>query len=514
MSFSSDAVLKPSFSALEPIAQSLTVPFELLQRYNTAGPRYTSYPTAPTWHEGYQSKAYQETLQQLKERRSTDLTYQEKPVSVYVHLPFCESRCSFCSCNVIITPQREHAETYLRHLMIEIDRVADALGDMPPRVGQLHLGGGTPTYLTPEQLTRLHAKLTSRFVLLPDAEIALEVDPRVTTPEHMYTLKALGFTRVSMGVQDIQTDVQHSINRIQPVAQTQALIDIARELGFQHGVNIDLIYGLPHQTLSSFEQTLEVVTQAFKPDRLALYNFAYVPWLSPHQNKMNTDTLPKGEEKFNIFRQGLLHFLNAGYEYIGMDHFAKTSDPLTQALYQGRLHRNFMGYTVKPHTMTSEVTHWEDPLFDMFSFGVSAIGASSHTYYQNVKKLSSYYQAMARPAHDPESLPVMRGLVLSPEDQLRRFVISQLLCEGQLSWSLVDKLFDLDSQSHFSEAFTWLRTAPVDDGLLEWHHDTMRLTPLGRIFSRNIAMPFDAYLKQQQSQAIQRYGRSVFSRTL
>ncbi|MFM7469192.1 MAG: oxygen-independent coproporphyrinogen III oxidase [Vampirovibrionales bacterium] len=508
------ALSSSHFAALEPLAQSLEVPFELLQRYNTAGPRYTSYPTAPVWHEGYQSSAYRDTLASLKRRRDEDPAYRSKPVSVYIHLPFCESRCSFCSCNVIITPQREHAETYLKHLMIEIDRTADALGDHVPHVGQLHLGGGTPTYLTPEQLARLHHKLLSRFHLLPEAEVALEVDPRVTTPEHMHALKALGFNRVSMGVQDIQPTVQQSINRIQPIEQTQALIDLARALQFEHGINIDLIYGLPHQTLESFSQTLETVTKVFDPDRLALYNFAYVPWLSPHQHKMDAETLPKGQEKFQLFRQGLLHFLQAGYEYIGMDHFAKTSDPLTQALYQGRLHRNFMGYTVKPHTLPAVPTHWEDPLFDMFSFGVSAIGASTHGYYQNVKKLSVYYQAMQASADSPEAFPVMRGMLLSEEDQLRRFVMSQLLCEGGVTWSLVDRLFGIESRTHFSEAVTWLATTPVEDGLIEWSHDTIRLTPLGRIFSRNIAMPFDAYLKKQQSQAIQRYGRSVFSRTL
>jgi len=493
-------------------APGLDAPRPLLERYNIAGPRYTSYPTAPTWGEQFDGPSYEQMLDLRRERALLDPHYAQKPISLYVHLPFCEARCLFCSCNVIITQQREHAETYLTHLFKEIDLVASRLGDSPRTVGQLHWGGGTPTYLSLDQIERLFRYITDRFPLAPDAEVALEVDPRVTTPEQMRLLRSLGFNRVSMGVQDVAPEVQEAVRRIQPLEQTTNLVQLARELDFYHGVNIDLIYGLPHQTEARFHETVESVIHILQPDRLALYNFAHVPWMSPHQKKLPTEALPSGPTKFNLFKNALLAFTQQGYDYIGMDHFAKKTDPLAVALREGRLHRNFMGYTVRPGAEAPEdILSFEDELFDMLSFGVSSIGSGTTYYVQNVKKLSTYYNSVSA-----DALPVHRGYRLSDEDQLRRFVIQRILCQGTLSLDQVDRLFAVDSAQHFHKALNWLQESPTQDGLITWHDAgrTFSLTPLGRIFSRNIAMPFDAYLKQQQSAALRDYGRSVFSRTL
>ena len=465
---------------------SFSVNLELLEKYNTQGPRYTSYPTAPVWHEGYTAKTHLAAIDDT----NTDacIAGSNHPLSLYAHLPFCEERCLFCGCNVVITKQKEQSEKYLDYLFREIDLVANKINSKR-EVCQFHWGGGTPTYLYPNQMARLFSFQKERFNIRPDAEIAIEVDPRVTSTEHIDALKELGFNRISLGVQDFESTVQESINRIQPLKMTEEFVGYCRKQGFE-GINFDLIYGLPHQTEKSFANTVDEVIR-LSPDRIALYNFAYLPQLLPHQKQIPENAMPDGHQKFKIFRQAIQAFCEAGYVYIGMDHFAKPSDELAQALKKGTLHRNFMGYTVNSG---------EDA--DLYGFGVSAISGLSRHFAQNVKKLSAYYEAL-----DNNQLPVMRGYTLGDDDVLRQKVILAILCNGCVDYAEFKQRFGVDFERYFHEALEHIRPMAMD-GLLVFLDAGFQLTPLGRVFSRNIAMPFDAYLKQQQAD------RPTFSKTL
>lgn len=443
---------------------------ELLRKYNTAGPRYTSYPTAPVWQDTYRDEQHQSVI------RETNVN-NPHPLSLYTHLPFCKSRCLFCGCNVVITQQREQAEKYLAYLFREMDMTA-ALMDTERSIVQLHWGGGTPTYLSEGQIERLFRHQTQLFPLAPDAEIAVEVDPRVTSTPQLETLKALGFNRISLGVQDLNPTVQESIRRIQPLEMTAAITETCRSLGFD-GLNFDLIYGLPHQTVESFEKTIEEVI-ALNPDRLALYSYAHVPWLSPHQKQIPEETLPGADEKFRILQTALEKFTEAGYRYIGMDHFARPEDELSHALDNGQLHRNFMGYTVQKGRLPS----------DLYGFGASAISGFQGHFAQNWRKLSQYYEAL-----DANRLPTMRGYVLSDEDRLRQQIILAILCQGAVDYATFETRFPIEFKSHFQDALNELEQLETD-GLVKFSAGSFQVTPLGRLFSRNIAMPFDAYLKK------------------
>ncbi|HEY9746485.1 MAG TPA: oxygen-independent coproporphyrinogen III oxidase [Oculatellaceae cyanobacterium] len=454
----------------------------LLQKYNTAGPRYTSYPTAPVWKEDYQHERHVATLAETNRDNP-------HPLSLYTHLPFCESRCLFCGCNVVITKQRDQAEKYLDYLFRELEMTA-ALMDAKRPIVQFHWGGGTPTYLSEVQMERLFRFQTALFQLTPDAEVGIEVDPRVTTASQLETLKALGFNRISLGVQDFNSTVQSAINRIQPLDMTAAITEKCRELGFS-GLNFDLIYGLPHQSVESFEKTVREVI-ALSPDRLALYSYAHVPWLSPHQAQMDEKALPAADEKFDILRTALTLFTKAGYRYIGMDHFAKPDDELSLALDNGQLHRNFMGYTVQKGHLPS----------DLYGFGVSAISGLQGHFAQNWRKLSQYYDAV-----DAGKLPVMRGYVLSEEDKLRQQVILAILCQGEICYAVFEERFGIDFKTHFQEPLARLQELETD-GLVSFSPEGFTVTPLGRLLSRNIAMPFDAYLQQLSPE------KRVFSKTV
>lgn len=445
-----------------------------LERYNTSGPRYTSYPTAPMWREDFNATAFAEAIRQSN---APDALERRLPLSLYVHLPFCESRCLFCGCNVVITRQREQAEKYLGYLFREIEHGAsliDESGGASRPVHQFHWGGGTPTYLSPEQIQRLFQFQKDHFNLVDEAEIGIEVDPRVTTDEQLVVLRELGFNRISLGVQDFQPQVQEAIHRIQSETLTENMVARCRELGYG-GINFDLIYGLPHQSEVSFDRTLDAVIR-LDPDRIALYNFAYVPWISPHQKQIRPEALPEGAVKFRIFANAIQRLLAAGYVYIGMDHFAKPTDELYLAQQAGTLHRNFMGYTTQAGC-------------ELYGFGVSAISGLHAYYAQNEKKLSRYYEAI-----DAGRLPTMRGYALTPDDQIRRAAILAILCNGRLDLSQISRGFRIDARRYFAQAFEKLQPM-VEDDLLIWGPDGFHLTPLGRIFSRNVAMPFDAYLK-------------------
>jgi oxygen-independent coproporphyrinogen-3 oxidase len=467
----------------------------LLEKYNTAGPRYTSYPTAPVWQDSYDAATHERVIKETNDSTQPN----PHPLSLYVHLPFCEHRCLFCGCNVVITKQRDQAEKYLGYLFREIETIAGWVDKKRPVV-QFHWGGGTPTYLSEEQMERLFRFQTGLFRMDPDAEIGIEVDPRVTTHEQLTVLKELGFNRISMGVQDSNPQVQDAVQRIQPLEMTAATMAHCRKLGFT-GLNIDLIYGLPYQTVESFTQTVRDII-ALNPDRLALYNYAHVPWLSPHQNQIPEAALPETGVKFQILQTALELFTEAGYLYIGMDHFAKPHDELSLAMQNGNLHRNFMGYTVE------KGGHLHS---DLYGFGVSAISGFQGQFAQNWRKLSQYYEALDAGkipvGHNTGRIATMRGYILSPEDRLRQQVILNLLCQGRVDVPDIEQRFGINFKTHFADALAQLEGMAADQ-LIEIGDDHLTVTPLGRLFSRNLAMPFDAYLPQMRND------KPTFSRTV
>jgi len=454
---------------------------ELLARHDRPGPRYTSYPTAVEFTEEVGPDLYREHL-----RRAAELP--DEPLSVYVHLPFCEDRCLFCGCHVIATPHREKALPYLGWLEREIDLVVGELGERR-RVSQLHLGGGTPTYYAPEDLERLLSACFARFEAAQGAELAVECDPRSTTPEHLDLLARHGFNRISFGVQDFTLEVQQAIGRVQTLEETRRLIEGARERGFQ-GINVDLIYGLPKQHLDSFEETVEAAI-AMGVDRAAVYSFAYVPWIRGHQRQLDEADFPGREAKFQLFALARERFLAAGYEPIGMDHFALPDDELARARSEQRLRRNFQGYTTVPAE-------------DVIGLGISSIGDVRGAYVQNAKKLSTYGAAV-----EAGRLAVERGVVLSDEDLLRRTVIHELMCNFRVDKRAVEASFGIDFDGTFAVDLERVQLLERE-GLAEITADEVRATATGELFVRNLAMCFDTYWRNSHEGEDER----VFSRTV
>ena len=452
----------------------------LLQRYDRPGPRYTSYPTAPHFAPEYDAEVYHGRLIEAADRT-------DEPLSMYVHLPFCHERCTFCGCNVVISPRRGPEEDYLDTLERELDLLAHALGARR-NLNQLHWGGGTPTFLSPEQCERLFGAITDRFPLTDGAEIAIEVDPCVTTMEHLATLARLGFNRISMGLQDTDPEVQRAVQRLQPLELTKEHVDEARRLGFD-SVNIDLIYGLPLQTEAGFRESVRSVIAELAPDRVACFSYAHVPWIKPHQKQLDESALPGGWEKFSLFTGAASEFVEAGYSFIGFDHFARPDDELARALVEDRIHRNFMGYTVMPAA-------------DQVGVGVTSIGDVAGSYAANIKKLPAYKRCI-----DDGRLPVDRGLIRTPEDELRRAVIHRVICTLRLDFDWVEERFGIDPRNHFAEAIDELRPM-ADDGLVEIGADGLEVTPRGRFFLRNLCMPFDAYLGEERTDG-PKYSRTV-----
>jgi oxygen-independent coproporphyrinogen-3 oxidase len=460
--------------------KAASVPLELLRRYNVPGPRYTSYPTAPSWKESLDAGSYERILEESSSAESP------APLSLYFHLPFCERLCYFCGCTVVITGTHHGPENpYMETLQREIDWAAERLGGADREVVQLHWGGGTPTYSSPELLARLGKRIRERFRFAPDAEIGVEIDPRVTTPAHLEALAALGFNRLSMGVQDFDPEVQVAINRIQPFEATRDLVRAARALGFP-SVNVDLIYGLPYQTADRFARTIDRVLD-IAPDRLAVYSYANVPWMKKHQSVLEKH-LPDEATKLSIFLTALERFTEAGFEYIGMDHFARPDDELARARRDRTLHRNFQGYTTKAGT-------------DLVGFGMSAIGSIGNWYVQNRRELPAY-----RADVDARGAATFRGARLTPDDRLRRTVIERLMCHGVVRKREIEREFGIRFDQEFAAALERLEPCRAD-GLVALTADEVRATALGRLFLRNLAMPFDAYLESAPE-------KPVFSRTV
>ena len=453
------------------------LPDELLRKYNRPGPRYTSYPPAPFWNDNFGRADAEIAFEQANRALS--------PVSLYVHIPFCESLCLFCACNVVIQKDHRAATDYLESVRREIAAVSRSVS-RDRQVVQLHWGGGTPTYLDPHQMEDLFADLSSAFAFAPDAEIGVEIDPRVTTTEHLETLRRLGFNRLSMGIQDFNPAVQQTIHRIQPYEMTRAAIETARSLGFT-SLNVDLIYGLPHQTAEGFEETADRVIE-LRPDRIALFSYAHVPWLKKQQGSF-ANSLPPDHEKFRIFRVALAHFLGAGYIYIGMDHFARPEDELAQAQRERTLHRNFQGYSTRAGA-------------DLYGLGVSAISRIGLSYTQNFRELPRYQEAARN-----GGLATMRGYRLTDDDRLRGTVISRMLCHAVVKKSEINREFQVDFDEYFAGELQQLKELQQDE-LVRVSPDEIVITDRGRIFMRNVAMAFDRYLSQGAGD------RPRFSRTL
>ena len=468
-------------SATGSAARSGSGAAALLQQYDRPGPRYTSYPTAVEFTDTFDAQAYTGRLQAAASDPAA-------PISLYVHLPFCEERCTYCGCMTIITQKRQVAARYLDYLEREIAMLAAHLGGRR-RIVQHHWGGGTPTYLTLAQIERLSRTIARHFEIDADAETAIEIDPRVTTREQLQLLRSLGFNRLSMGVQDFTPEVQRAIGRIQSESLTRELYEYAREIGFG-GINMDLIYGLPLQTVGTFTRTLESVA-AMRPDRVAVYSYAHVPWLRPHQSRIDVATLPDRELKFGLIGSAVDTFADAGYEAIGMDHFALPGDDLAVAARERRLHRNFMGYTTRRSG-------------DMLGVGLSAIGDLRGALAQNVKKLPPYYAAL-----DAGAFPIERGYILTDDDLIRRHVISELMCNFHLDCRDTASRFGIDFDSYFSAELAALiaPAGPAADGFLRVTDGALDVTGDGRLFVRNICMYFDRYLAAHS-------GQPVFSRTI
>lgn len=440
---------------------------ELLRKFDVPGPRYTSYPTADRFVEAFTEDAYQQALEQ---RRVGGMAL---PLSIYVHIPFCESLCFYCACNKIITKRHERGTEYLRYLSHEIDLHVAHLG-AGQTITQLHLGGGSPTFFTDEELTELMTMLRRSFVLAPDGEYSIEVDPRTVDDKRLEHLAALGFNRLSFGVQDFDAEVQKAVHRIQPADQVFALVETARRLKFD-SVNVDLIYGLPKQTPESFTRTLAQVAE-LKPDRIALYAYAHLPERFKPQRRINASELPAAPAKIAMLSSAISAFLSAGYVYVGMDHFALPTDALAVAQRQGRLHRNFQGYSTQPDC-------------DLIGLGVSAIGRVGATYSQNAKTLDEYYDYL-----NQDRFPVVRGLALSRDDLVRRAVIMALMCQGELQYESIELAFMIDFKSYFAtelEALKELESA----GMVELEDSGIQVTSCGWFFVRAIAMLFDRYLQ-------------------
>jgi oxygen-independent coproporphyrinogen-3 oxidase len=450
----------------------MKIDLDLIRRYDKPGPRYTSYPTAPHFTEDFGPGKFTEDLA----KKSTDT-----PLSLYLHLPFCRSLCYYCGCHMKVTRDPETIETYLKALKQEIDLMAAEVNTDRPVV-QIHWGGGTPTYLSPEQIRDLGDHLRDRFRISEDAEISIEADPRTLTEERTAAAADVGFNRVSVGVQDVNRKVQEAINRIQPLEQVEQAVRWARQYDF-NGVNVDLIYGLPHQTPDRFANTLDAA-EALAPDRIALYSYAHVPSIKKHQRVIDEDTLPAPGEKLRLFKQGLERLTGeAGYRFIGMDHFARPDDPLAVAQDEGTLHRNFQGYSTRAGA-------------EVVAFGVSGISQLDGAYAQNVKALPTYYDRI-----EEGRLCVYRGYRLTPDDRLRRHVIMQLMCHFHLEKASVEERFDIDFDARFDTALDLLRPMEAD-GLVTLTPEAVNVRPPGRLLVRNVAMAFDAYWQAKDDQPV------------
>jgi oxygen-independent coproporphyrinogen-3 oxidase len=448
---------------------------DLLRQYDVSGPRYTSYPTADRFVEAFVAADYSQALTQRRSGAAA-LALQ---LSLYVHIPFCESLCYYCACNKIITKHHEKAAEYLRYLTREVELHTRLIGT-GQSVSQLHLGGGSPTYLSDAELRSLMAMLKRNFNFAPGGEYSIEIDPRTIDETRLDTLAELGFNRLSFGVQDFDLAVQKAVHRVQPAEQVFSLVAAARNRGFE-SINVDLIYGLPKQSPESFDRTLAQIVE-LKPDRIALYAYAHLPERFKPQRRINTLELPSGGSKISMLSRSLSAFMGAGYVYVGADHFALPEDALAVAKRQGRLHRNFQGYSTQPDC-------------DLIALGVSSIGRIGVTYSQNAKTLEEYYDAL-----DHSNFPVVRGLALTRDDLVRRAVIMALMCQGNLQFESIELAFLIEFPNYFSKEMEAL-LALAEQGLVTLDEAGIQVTDKGWFIVRAVAMVFDRNLQTDRTRA-------------
>ncbi len=458
----------------------LKVDVGLLSKYDRPGPRYTSYPTAPMFTSAFTPDDYRRAIVESNPATANS------DISLYFHFPFCDTLCYFCGCTMMVTRDRKRISEYLQYVKKEIDIVAPLIADKR-KVMQVHWGGGTPTHLTPEEILDMAGYIRRSFNIAPDAEMSVEIDPRELTQKHLGALRHVGFNRVSMGIQDFNPRVQHAVNRVQPEELSLQVYKWATALEFE-SINVDLIYGLPLQTMSTFRDTLQKVIR-LRPDRIAVFNYAHVPWMKAHQRLIHAEDLPSADDKLNILKMTIEMLCSDGYEYIGMDHFARPNDELTVAQREKTLNRNFQGYSTKSGA-------------DLYGFGMSSIGNIHGVYAQNAKTLPEYYKAL-----DQGTPATYVGYRMTNDDHIRKHVIARLMCDLELKKSDVEKLFSIDFDEYFEEALEQLETF-VDDDLVEHTLNGIRIIGNGRLVLRNIAMCFDAYLDTMQKE------KPVFSRTV
>ena len=447
---------------------------DLIKKYDKAGPRYTSYPTAVVFNEEFTAENY------IEQARRSNETNKGQPISLYFHIPFCDTLCFFCACNKIATKKRDKADLYLDYLEKEMAMVS-ALYDKDRIVEQMHFGGGTPTFLTDAQFERMWELIKKYFPIIntENRDYSIEIDPRSVTRESMQKLAGYGFNRFSLGVQDVNLKVQQAVNRIQPTEMTRDIIQACRDVNAR-SVSVDLIYGLPFQTLESFSQTVDAVIE-MSPDRMSVFNYAHLPHLFSPQKRINAEDLPPAEEKLAILQMTIEKLNNAGYVYIGMDHFAKPDDELAIAQTNGSLQRNFQGYT----------THAE---LDLVALGVSSISSVNHSFSQNVKSLEQYYAIL-----DNDKLPIYRGYQLNDDDLLRKKVIQDIACQFELNFKAIENKFDIEFESYFAKELDDLKDMQKDD-LLQFNDNGFTVSSAGRILVRHICMVFDIYLRKQSEQ--------------
>jgi len=452
------------------------VDLDLIKKYNVPGPRYTSYPPATQFTDQVEREFLADLIRENQEGT--------RDLSLYFHIPFCESLCWFCGCTTVITTKHEKGADYLETLDRDM-KLSSGIMNPERRVVQMHFGGGTPTFLRADEIQRLGEMIKEHFAFSQNLEAGVEIDPRRLSRDQVVALRGAGFNRASMGVQDNNPKVQEAVHRIQPLEETQRAVDWLRKENFE-SLNIDLIYGLPYQTEESFEQTIDEVI-ALNPDRLAIFSYAHVPWIKPAQKIMTDDILPGPEVKLRLLKLTIEKLTGAGYVYIGMDHFAKPDDELAVAQSEKTLQRNFQGYSTAGGA-------------DIFGFGMSSISQIPDAYWQNIKELDDYSSTV-----DRGKRPIARGYLLTPEDRIRREVIMRMMCHLELDFAKLSWELDIDFTQFFAAELDSLNDM-VDDGLLERNGEGMNITDLGRLVIRNIAMRFDAY---QDADREQRFSKTI-----
>jgi oxygen-independent coproporphyrinogen III oxidase len=455
------------------------IDLDLVKKYDRPGPRYTSYPTAPQFHDGFKSENY------LDEVIRTNNLENPPDLSLYFHIPFCDTLCYFCGCNMIISRNRGRIKEYVNYLKNEIDLLRTYL-KQNRKVSQLHWGGGTPTHLMPNEIKDLITYINQNFEFVENPENGCEIDPRELTFDHLAALREGGFNRISMGVQDFDPKVQEAVNRIQPEALTRQVVDWVRELKF-HSINLDLIYGLPFQTVSEFEKSVDAIID-ISPDRVALFNYAHVPWMKKHMALIQEKDLPSPEEKLQILKMSVEKLTSAGYEFIGMDHFAKPDDELSKAFHEKKLYRNFQGYSTNAGT-------------DLYAMGITSISQFGNVYAQNYKTEKEYFEAL-----NEGIFPTMKGYTMNEDDIIRKEVIMRIMCDFELDFASIENKFNINFEEYFAYGLNNFDEL-ISDGLVEIKDRKIHIAEMGRLLIRNVAMNFDGFLERKEDAG--RYSRTV-----